>query len=392
MKGYMLVAASILMLITSAGAGGYLSQQFQGAILSTKESDIRVTALKEEKTKLEARKIAIDTQIANLPSNTVKGRSKLMAEFKTEIERVNNRIIEIDKELPDLMVSKAGADSHVGPILYVADAFNTSVENAVKYVILLIIFVFDPLAIVLIIGGNFLMDARRKAARKAERKKQEHDDEERQHKHKIELEELKHIHEIEEEKVEIDKIHSQLGEIKNVKREQNSDNNNGNNDRHGTGKETGRSVDDGTFGIIKMPTCPETRKTVSETFNTRNQEIRDRQESGERFDKTTQEDVESGERPRVFFDTSAAEDNQEDETKDVELVRKVNEPVRFEELEEPEPTVTTDEQLDLILDEIRQYKEEPLPEVKSLKNISPDQDTVMYGSDQRHSNYYETYR
>jgi hypothetical protein len=407
MKGYMLVAAAILMLITSAGAGGYLSQQFQGAILSTKESDIRVTALKEEKTKLEARKVTIDTQIANLPANTVKGRSKLMAEFKTEIERVNNRVIEIDKELPDLMVSKAGADSHVGPILYVAKAFNISVEDAVKYVILLIIFVFDPLAVVLIIGGNFLMDARRKAKRKAERKKLEKDDEDRQHKHKVEIEELKHIHEVEEEKVEIDRIHSHLGVIKNEEKINSINGNsessckeniiesttNGNSDDNPKEEKIiERDLDSWGYQSVRMPTLPETRKRTFETVAKRGEKSDHSKTSGERSDKTTQEDIEGRKRPSVVFDTKATEDNQEDEKKNLEYLRETDVAIStVQELEEPEPSVTTDEQLDQILDEIRQQNE-PLPEVQSLKNVVPDQDTLPYDLDEKRSNYYESYQ
>lgn len=207
MKTYMLVAAAALMVITSTGAAGYLSAEFQKAIVSTKESDIRVAALKEEKIKLEARKKEIDGQIANLPSNAVKGRTKLIKEFKDEIEQTNVRITQIVKELPEIEISKAKEDSHAGPILYIAKAFNITVEEAVKWVILLIIFVFDPLAIVLIIGGNFLIDQNKREKEERRREKQLQDDLEREHKYKIELEELKHKHELEEEQVEIEKLH-----------------------------------------------------------------------------------------------------------------------------------------------------------------------------------------
>lgn len=207
MKAYMLAAASILMIITSTGAAGYLSAEFQKAIVSTKESDIRVAALKEEKTKLEARKKEIDSQIANLPPNMVKGRQKLINEFKTEIAQVNTRITEIDKTLPEIEVEKAHADSHAGPILYVAKAFDTTVEEAVKYVILLIIFVFDPLAVVLIIGGNFLVDQNKREKKEREAEIATREEEDRQRRYQIEMDEIRHRHEIEEEKVEIEKLH-----------------------------------------------------------------------------------------------------------------------------------------------------------------------------------------
>ena len=214
MKAYMLAAASILMIITSTGAAGYLSAEFQKAIVSTKEGDIRVAALKEEKTKLEARKKEIDSQIANLPPNMVKGRQKLINEFKTEIAQVNTRITEIDKTLPEIEVEKAHADSHAGPILYVAKAFDTTVEEAVKYVILLIIFVFDPLAVVLIIGGNFLVDQNKREKKEREAENAAREEEDRQRRYQIEMDEIRHRHEIEEEKVEIEKLHMTSQPIK----------------------------------------------------------------------------------------------------------------------------------------------------------------------------------
>ena len=158
MKGYMLAAAAILMIITSSGAAGYLSAEFQKAIMPTKESDVIVKTMTDEKVKLEARKIEIDKQIAQLPAESVKGRQRLAKQFDSEITRINSRLVEIDKTLPEIQLKQIDVNAHAGPILYVAEAFDTTVESAVKYVILLIIIVFDPLAVALIIAGNFLVD------------------------------------------------------------------------------------------------------------------------------------------------------------------------------------------------------------------------------------------
>ena len=162
MKYYMTIAAAILMIITSSGAAGYLSAEFQKAIIPTKGSEIQVTAMQDEKARLSARKLEIDKQIAQLPAENVRGRQKLQKQFASELEHINTRVVEIDQELPKLQMAQVDVNAHAGPILYIAQAFNTTVESAVKYVILLIIFVFDPLAVALIIAGNFLVDQRRK--------------------------------------------------------------------------------------------------------------------------------------------------------------------------------------------------------------------------------------
>ena len=162
MKMYMTVAALVLMLITSVGVFGYLSGAFQTAMLPTKGADIELVALTKEGEKLSARKIEIDAQIAQLPTNYVNRRIRLMESFKEETGFINARLKEIDKKMPELQIANVNIQAHVGPIIYVATAFDISVEEAIKYIILSIIFVFDPLAILLIISGNFLI-AKRKA-------------------------------------------------------------------------------------------------------------------------------------------------------------------------------------------------------------------------------------
>jgi hypothetical protein len=163
LRFYMILATAVLMAITSVGAFGYLSAAFQGAIKDTKQQQILVSAAMEEKAKLEARKKEIDAQIANLPSHIVQGRQKLISAFKGEADRINLRLRQLDAELPKMRAQQITINTHTGPIVYISQAFNVSVEQAVKYVILIIIFVFDPLAIALLVAGNFLWETRKKA-------------------------------------------------------------------------------------------------------------------------------------------------------------------------------------------------------------------------------------
>lgn len=158
MKTYMTIAAIVLMGITSAGAFGYLSNAFQKAIAGTNESAVMITALSEEQVRLQKRKVEIDAQIAKLPDNMVRGRTTLIRQFGPEVQRINNRLVEIDKELPKLKVETLKKNVEVGPIIYIAEAFKVTPEEAVKWVIFIIIFVFDPLAIALLLAGNFLIE------------------------------------------------------------------------------------------------------------------------------------------------------------------------------------------------------------------------------------------
>lgn len=158
LRRYMTVASIVLVMITSGGAAGYLSSSFQKNLLPTKSIEVKVSALEGEKEKLELRKVQIDDQIAKLPDDAVKGRSKLISSFKSETEHLNKRLIEIDDELPKIKMEAIDKTAHSGPITYLAKALNISVEKASGFFILLIIFVFDPLAVALILAGNYLVE------------------------------------------------------------------------------------------------------------------------------------------------------------------------------------------------------------------------------------------
>jgi cell division protein FtsB len=160
-RAYMTIATVVLIIITSAGVFGFLSGEFQKAIADTKQQGVQISALTEEKDRLQKRKEQIDAQIANLPSNYSNSRVRLMNSFKEETSRINNRLAKIDEELPKLQVQTIEKNVKVGPIVYVAEAFQTTPEQAVKWVILTIIFVFDPLAVALLVAGNSLLMKRK---------------------------------------------------------------------------------------------------------------------------------------------------------------------------------------------------------------------------------------
>jgi|SRR5579859_240454 len=162
MKSYMTAAVVTLMLITSAGAFGYLSKEFQKAIQGTNQNTILVQSLQDEQVRLQHRKEEIDAQIAKLPDNVIRGRKQLIQQFAPEQDKITARLGEIDKQLPQLKIDSITKNTDVGPIIYIAQAFNTDPEHAVKWVIFIIIFVFDPLAISLLLAGNYLIDEREK--------------------------------------------------------------------------------------------------------------------------------------------------------------------------------------------------------------------------------------
>ena len=159
-KGYLIAATMVLMIITSSGIAGYLSNSFQKAILPNQGNTIVLDNLNKEHDRLAERKKEIDAQISQLPANNVKGRKQLMLGFKPETDHINQRLNEIDVQLPTLQTKEVTQNTEVGPIIFLAQLMNTTAAKAVSLVIAMIIFVFDPLSIVFLITGSRLLNFR----------------------------------------------------------------------------------------------------------------------------------------------------------------------------------------------------------------------------------------
>jgi cell division protein FtsB len=176
-KYYMLAAVIVLMTITSVGTFGYLSGAFQKAVQPVMEVTLKVESYQHEQASLIAERDSLkteqadmDKQVAQLPSNYIRGRQRLIYSFKPEQERIRSRLNTINKRNDELTADILKVQSenidqnvHAGPIIYVAKAFNISIEEASKWVIMILIFVFDPLATGLLLAGNFLVKLRHEA-------------------------------------------------------------------------------------------------------------------------------------------------------------------------------------------------------------------------------------
>jgi hypothetical protein len=174
MKAYMVAAVVVLMIITSSGMFGYLTGAFQQALQPNKEVELELTATTKAVSELEASLAKVQSskdqlalQVANVPAASVKSKQQLLAAFKPEQRRLESESTTLAEQLTvarskasQLELLKAKHAVHTGPITYIADTFAVSQQQASKYVIMLLIFVFDPLAVMLVLAGNFLVKQR----------------------------------------------------------------------------------------------------------------------------------------------------------------------------------------------------------------------------------------
>ena len=157
-KFYMSLATVILILITSAGIFGFLSNAYQGATVEfEKEStalifkEDRLEQLKEDK---EFLKEELSIAIKELPDNFRTARRKLRADYQPQITEINKQMIELKGEIGTLKTALVQTGVDVGPVIYLARTFDTDVDTVVKFFIFVLIFVFDPMAVMFVISYN----------------------------------------------------------------------------------------------------------------------------------------------------------------------------------------------------------------------------------------------
>lgn len=176
MKIYLITAIIVLMGITSVGIFGFLSAAYQQDILPLEQKEQKIGLLTHEKEEVSVlkteridRKKQIDADIASLPNNYITGRQRLMESYGPELEQLRedvasytDRIREITTEIQALKAETLEQRVHTGPIIFIAEVFEQDVDEATKWLILIIIFAFDPLAVVLTIGANMAILERQK--------------------------------------------------------------------------------------------------------------------------------------------------------------------------------------------------------------------------------------
>ena len=161
LKYYMTIGVVILVLITSAGIFGFLSNAYQGATIEfEKEStkllykEDRLSQLEEDKQYL---KEELECAISELPDNYITAKRKLRADYNPKVLEVNDQILDIKQEIGDLKTALIETGVDVGPAIYLARVFGTDVDTVVKFFIFILIFVFDPMAVALVIAYNITM-------------------------------------------------------------------------------------------------------------------------------------------------------------------------------------------------------------------------------------------
>jgi len=161
-KVYMTLATIVLIFITSAGIFGYLSNAYQGATLEFEKQSTELLMIDDRLEQLQDDKLflkqELDQQVESLPENYITAKRKLREDYNPQIRNVNEEILNIKTRKADLEIQLVSTGVDVGPAIYLARTFGTDIDTVVKFFIFILIFVFDPMAISLIIAYNRVLE------------------------------------------------------------------------------------------------------------------------------------------------------------------------------------------------------------------------------------------
>ena len=189
LKSYMLVASIVLVGITSAGIYGYLSSAYAKVAADPLKMNAEVQILNSQATTLDEeiqRKTARldqiislrgqqENRIDNLISKSTTGSNTSIRSAQNSLNELNRTANTLQKEINQASAQRDSlkakslttdvaitTNSDIGTFVYISRAIGVPLDTVVKWFILIIVLVFDPLSICLVLAYNFLQKREQK--------------------------------------------------------------------------------------------------------------------------------------------------------------------------------------------------------------------------------------
>ena len=222
LKIYLTIATIVLVLITSMGIYGFLSSAYQETASKAGTIDAQITLIETKRDNTQnqldvynGEKENIDKAIADLRSGlsnnviqytnaegqvitttssaTRKALEKQLdqaierqTEINSKVDILNQQLFDYETEIVEVSTNNDLA-GELGPLKYLSGLTGISMDKIINYLLLVIIFVFDPLAISLVIAANFAFEQLDKKYKKNIYGEKVPIDKEEQHQHIIDI-------------------------------------------------------------------------------------------------------------------------------------------------------------------------------------------------------------
>lgn len=192
MKFYMVSAVLVLMFITSMGIFGFLSKShLEHSIMAGADTVYQIESLNSKIESKERTVAILDKQLANMDEALAKSielgyvtkglaqREELNSErggLENQREALEEELVNLKSNRNALTIEEKKIAVDVGPLKYIAelvfgeDNAPSKFDETVRWVILLIVFVFDPFAIALLLAANVSLIHRVKTPKRIDAK------------------------------------------------------------------------------------------------------------------------------------------------------------------------------------------------------------------------------
>lgn len=194
LKIYLTVACVVLIGITSMGIYGFLSSAYQETFLQVENIERKIELVETKKSNYQARIDELNKEKSELDESLKelrKGLSNNVIQYKDQetgqiitttststrralekqaeqaskrsqdisiiIDSLNYSLLDFENEIIEIR-SNSDLSGELGPLVYLSKITGKPMEKIVNYLLLVIVFVFDPLAVALVITANFVYE------------------------------------------------------------------------------------------------------------------------------------------------------------------------------------------------------------------------------------------
>lgn len=160
-KSYLTFAIVVLSIITSLGIFGFLSQAYESASAVLEGENIKLASIKSQQKQITNEIERLNKSIDEIPVNRITRRLAARAEIEPIVRDLNKKFAETEQGITAANLLILKVQEKVGPLMYISRSFKMDVDSVVKYLILIFVSVFDPLAICLVIASTHALETRR---------------------------------------------------------------------------------------------------------------------------------------------------------------------------------------------------------------------------------------
>ena len=194
LRAYLSIATIILVLITSMGIYGFLSAAYQETYSKLIVQENEIEFIENKAQFYEADLVRYDTELARISENinilsnakatgiqvrdtssttgfrqTISTTELRMAQKRIDVEETNRGVVQVKRQIAadsvqtyklQILQLQNSSDTagELGPLQYLSGLTGTPMDQIINWLLLVIIFVFDPLAISLVVAANFAFD------------------------------------------------------------------------------------------------------------------------------------------------------------------------------------------------------------------------------------------